>query len=207
MTKSNLPEINRSRDSQLWKDLVAGDEQALGSLMHIHYRSLLNYGQKFIRDEEFLKDCIQELFIEIWNRRRSLTVPDNVRAYLFSSLRRKIYREGHKLQLFEHYEVADTEDLTAVDVEFSPEWWLIEEESLAERTRKMGDLLNRLPKRQREVIYLKYYQELSREEIAQILAISPQTVSNLIQMAFMNLRDRIKNVAISLFALLTLFLG
>jgi RNA polymerase sigma factor (sigma-70 family) len=184
---------------------VLGNEQALGSLMRIHYRSLLNYGQKFIRDEEFLKDCIQELFIEIWNRKLTLSSPDNVKAYLFSSLRRKIYREGHKLQLFNHPESADAED--GVHVEFSPEWWLIEEESLAERTRKMGDLLNLLPKRQREVIYLKYYQELSREEIAQVMAISPQTVSNLIQLAFVNLRNRIKTVAISLFIFLALFLG
>ncbi|MGM9510553.1 RNA polymerase sigma factor [Larkinella sp. GY13] len=202
---SNLPETNRSRDSQLWKDLVLGNEQALGSLMRIHYRSLLNYGQKFNRDEEFLKDCIQELFIEIWNRRQTLSSPDNVKAYLFSSLRRKIYREVHKLPLFYHPESADAED-SGLHVEFSPEWWLIEEESLAERTRKMGHLLNLLPKRQREVIYLKYYQELSRDEISQVMTISPQTVSNLIQLAFMNLRDRIKTVAISLFIILTLFL-
>ncbi|WP_138991082.1 RNA polymerase sigma factor [Larkinella sp. C7] len=201
---SNLPETNRSRDSQLWKDLVLGSEQALGSLMRIHYRSLLNYGQKFNRDEEFLKDCIQELFIEIWNRKLTLSSPDNVKAYLFSSLRRKIYREAHKLPLF-HHESADAED-GGLHVEFSPEWWLIEEESLAERTRKMGYLLNLLPKRQREVIYLKYYQELSRDEIAQVMAISPQTVSNLIQLAFMNLRDRIKTVSISLFAFLALFI-
>lgn len=203
---SNLPESNQARDSQLWKDLVLGNEQALGALMRIHYRSLVNYGQKFIRDEEFLKDCIQELFIEIWNRRLTLSSPDNVKAYLFSSLRRKVYREVHKNPLLYRNESAEAED-GGVYVEFSPEWWLIEEESLAERTRKMGHLLNLLPKRQREVIYLKYYQELSREEIAQILTISPQTVSNLIQLAFTNLRNRIKTVAISLFAILTLFLG
>ncbi|WP_229313474.1 RNA polymerase sigma factor [Larkinella terrae] len=194
------------RDSQLWKDLVLGNEQALGSLMRLHYRSLLNYGQKFIRDEEFLKDCIQELFIEIWNRKLTLSSPDNVKAYLFSSLRRKIYREVNKLPLFSPHESADGGD-SSVHVEFSPEWWLIEEESLAERTQKMGYLLNLLPKRQREVIYLKYYQELSREEIAQVMTISPQTVSNLIQLAFMNLRDRMKTVAISLLAILGLFLS
>ncbi|TLV02079.1 RNA polymerase sigma factor [Dyadobacter luticola] len=203
----HLSENNRLRDAQLWKELVLGSEQALGALMHIHYRSLVNYGQKFIKDEEFLKDCIQEMFIEVWNRRGALSSPNNVRAYLFTSLRRKVYREGHKLQLFEHHDMADAETTGSTDIEFSPEWWLIEEESLAERTRKMGDLLNLLPKRQREVIYLKYYQELSREEIAQVLTISPQTVSNLIQQAFMNLRDRIKTVAISLCALITLFLG
>ncbi|RRA98063.1 RNA polymerase sigma factor [Larkinella rosea] len=203
---SNLPETNRLRDSQLWKELVLGNEQALGSLMRIHYRSLLNYGQKFIRDEEFLKDCIQELFIEIWNRKLTLSCPDNVKAYLFSSLRRKIYREVHKFPLSYQSESVDAED-SDVYVEFSPEWWLIEEESLAERTQKMGYLLNLLPKRQREVIYLKYYQELSREEIAEVMTISPQTVSNLIQMAFTNLRDRMKTVTISLFVFLTLFLS
>ncbi|GAB3327717.1 sigma-70 family RNA polymerase sigma factor [Larkinella ripae] len=203
---SNLPETNRSRDSRLWNDLVLGNEQALGSLMRLHYRSLLNYGQKFIRDEEFLKDCIQELFIEIWNRKLTLSSPDNVKAYLFTSLRRKVYREVQKHQLFVHHESADAED-SGLHVEFSPEWWLIEEESLAERTRKLGHLLNLLPKRQREVIYLKYYQELSREEIAQVMTISPQTVSNLIHLAFTNLRDRIKTVAISLFALLALLIS
>ncbi|CAG4999876.1 hypothetical protein DYBT9275_02333 [Dyadobacter sp. CECT 9275] len=188
---------DREEEHHLWKELTEGNEAALAALMRSHYKPLLNYGYKFIKDEEFIKDCIQDTFIEIWNKRKQLSEPDSVRAYLFICLRRKVFRNGSKLKLFRQHDTTFLDE-TDLSVEFSPEWWMIKEESMAERTRDMANMLNALPRRQREVVYLKYYQELTREEIAGLMAIAPQTVSNLLQMAFDYLRRNGRTTFISL---------
>jgi RNA polymerase sigma factor (sigma-70 family) len=186
------------RDIRLWKELMQGNDQSLGQLMHVHYKALVNYGYKFVKDDEFVKDCIQDIFIDLWHSRTRVAEPDHVKAYLFVSLRRKIFRNRRKLRLTEESNHALSDD-SQFPVEFSPEWWLIEEETVSHKTRLVSEKLNALPVRQREVIYLKYYQELSREEISEILSITPQTVSNLLQLAYTHLRKHLDLSSISLF--------
>ena len=175
-------------DTQLWEQLKNGSELAFGKLLTKYFNSLQNYGYKFVRNEDFVKDCVQEVFIEIWNRRDRISTPDSVRAYLLSSVRKRVLREAYRQRIIKEDESIDLEnDLNFV--EFSSEWSLIEQESLAETTNRIADALNKLPKRQREVIYLRYYQNLERDEIAAIMSVNPQSVSNLLQSAFKTFRE------------------
>jgi len=175
-------------DGVLWQQLQKGSELALGKLINRYFNPLLNYGCKFIRDEAFVKDCVQEVFIEIWNRRDRISSPDSVRAYLLSSVRKRVLREGFRQQIIRDDAPPDLEnDGTLTD--FSPEWTIIEQESLAETTHRIADALAKLPKRQREVIYLRYYQNLERDEIAAIMQVNPQSVSNLLQAAYTSMRE------------------
>lgn len=192
------------RDLRLWQELVGGNDHALGQLMQLHYKALLNYGYKFLKDDEFIKDSIQDVFIDLWNCRERVTEPDHVKAYLFVALRRKIFRNRRKLRVTDENSPS-LSDESGFPVEFSPEWWLIEEETVSHKTRMVSEMLNALPLRQREVIYLKYYQELSREEISEILSITPQTVSNLMQLAYAYLRKHANFSSISLFLFILCF--
>jgi len=192
---------SQSRDIRLWKELVNGNDRALGQLMHFHFKALLNYGFKFVKDEAFVKDCIQEVFIDLWHSRERVTEPTHVKAYLLVSLRRKIVRNRRLMRLADdalHEEYA-------FSIEFSPEWWMIRDETLARKAQVVSEMLAALPVRQREVIYLKYYQELSREEISAMLNITPQTVSNLLQLAYGQLRKRFSPSAISAFLILLFY--
>ncbi|GAB3508678.1 RNA polymerase sigma factor [Emticicia fontis] len=179
---------NTPTDSQLWQQLKSGSELALGKLLKKYFNLLQNYGYKFVRKEDFVKDCVQEVFVEIWTRRNTIAQPDSVRAYLLSSVRKKILRESVRQKINQESEIIDIEnDLNFV--EFSPELQIIEEENTQENIKKISTLLNSLPKRQREVIYLKYYQNLERDEIAEIMGINSQSVSNLLQVAFQTIRE------------------
>ncbi|WP_192579338.1 RNA polymerase sigma factor [Dyadobacter aurulentus] len=181
-----------SDDSFLWVQMMAGDDKALGELMRGYYKTMINYGYKFIKNDEFIKDCIQDVFVDIWNAHGRLTLPTSIKAYLFICLKRKIERNlSHEPHLKE------IEDQNQLFVTFSPEWWLIEEESVNIRARRIAEILNALPKRQREVVYLKFFEELSRDEISEVLAITPQSVSNLLQLAFTQMRKQWKFSTIS----------
>ncbi|GAB3642622.1 RNA polymerase sigma factor [Spirosoma arcticum] len=175
-------------DGVLWQQLQKGSELALGKLINRYFNPLLNYGHKFVRDEAFVKDCVQEVFIEIWNRRDRVSTPDSVRAYLLSSVRKRVLREGYRQQINRDDEPADLENNGNL-IDFSPEWTVIEQESLAETTHRIAEALAKLPKRQQEVIYLRYYQNLERDDIAAIMNVNPQSVSNLLQAAYTSMRE------------------
>lgn len=183
--KSKIPPQS---DLQIWQQMKDGSEFALGNLMKMYFNPLLNYGYKFVKDEDFVKDCVQEVFIEIWKRRERLSLPDSVKAYLLSSVRKKVVREGFRQKIDkEEYEL-DLENNVNL-IEYSFEFSLVREEEEKQLNEKIKKILDTLPKRQREVIYLQYYQNLTRDEIAKIMDINQQSVSNLLQAAFKSFRE------------------
>ncbi len=139
-------------DIQIWIQLKDGSELALGKLIKKFFNTLQNYGYKFVKDEDFVKDCVQEVFIEIWSRRDKISVPDSVKAYLLSSVRRKVVREGFRQHIIKDDDEREVESNSS-HVDFSPEWSIIEQESVVEIEQKVNKAINQLPKRQREVLY------------------------------------------------------
>jgi RNA polymerase sigma factor (sigma-70 family) len=175
-------------DVQYWVQLKEGSEFALSKLVKKYFNILQNYAYKFNQDRDFIKDCVQEVFIEIWQRRDRINVPDSVKAYLMGSVRSKVFREISRQKINSSDAEIELENNNLL-LENSIEALLIEEESVSELEKKMKDSLEKLPQRQREVLYLQYYQNLSRDEIAQIMDINTQSVSNLTQRAYKALKD------------------
>lgn len=175
-------------DIQYWIQLKEGSEFALSKLVKKYFNLLQNYAFKFNQDRDFIKDCVQEVFIEIWQRREKVNVPDSVKAYLMGSVRSKVFREISRQKINNSDTDFDLENNNLL-LESSFESFLIEQESVTELEKKMKDSLDKLPQRQREVLYLQYYQNMSRDEIAQIMDINTQSVSNLTQRAYKALKD------------------
>lgn len=174
----------------VWKLFLSGDKYAFEQLIAQNFRHLVNYGTKFTDDKELVKDTIQELFIRFWDKRSNLSDDVNPRAYLTASLRRALYRKIQTLSKFQSF--SDFENSTDVfELEISVEAKMIQSEHSSNLVGKIARNLEELPKRQKEVVYLKFFQELSRDEIAEIMGISVQTVSNLLQMAIKNLRTKL----------------
>ena len=179
-----------SDDKIIWQQFLSGNVTAFEKLMAIHFRTLFHYGCKFSRDQEFVKDSIQDLFMHLWEKRERLNADAAVKPYLMASLRRLMHRSASsKLWVGE----GNSENAGEIfDLEFSVEEQYIDTESTLVRTRQLERLLQELPKRQKEVIYLKFFQELTRDQISEIMAVSPQTVSNLLQIAIKQLKKHWK---------------
>jgi RNA polymerase sigma factor (sigma-70 family) len=186
---------NPVNDTHLWQQMKQGSELALGKLIKKYFNLLQNYGFKFVKDEAFVKDCVQDVFIAIWTHRETIMSPQSIHAYLLSSVRRKVLREKVRQRL-DQKQNANPVEKEADLLDFSHEWLLIEQESLNEMTQKVSELLNELPKRQREVLYLRFYQNLERAEIADIMGINEQSVSNHLQAAFKNFKDNWRQIII-----------
>jgi RNA polymerase sigma factor (sigma-70 family) len=182
---SSLSEGNLA-EQRLWQCFLIGDVSAFDALMTMYYRPLFRYGSRFSHDKEFIKDCIQDLFLYLWERRNSLQVDVSPKPYLMASLRRYMHRNLPNTVFSDEF----TDDKVQIfNFEFSVEERFIGQETILTRTRHLKQLLETLPPRQKEVIYLKFFQEMEREQIAEMMDIAPQTVSNLIQLALKQLRQ------------------
>ena len=197
----------RSKDqsdvNKLWRRFLDGDTLAFDRLMSTHFRSLFQYGSKFSRDKEFVKDCIQDLFLTLWEKRENLNGDAEVKPYMMASLRRIMHRSvSSKVWVGgESLEEADG----SFEIVFSVEQSYIENESTLLRTEQLRQLLDELPKRQKEVIYLKFFQEMDRSQISEIMDVTPQTVSNLLQIAIKELKKHWKFALIALLTIPWLF--
>jgi RNA polymerase sigma factor (sigma-70 family) len=177
-------------ETALWQRFRAGDEAAFTYLISKNFQLLYRYGLKYSPEEAFIKDCIQELFIDLWERRQSLSEVITIKAYLMASLRRRLHRES----LSKKRQTSELTDIEQVpfDVEFSVEDSLIRQETTRELAHGIKAQLEQLPKRQKEVVYLRFFEDMSREEIAKVMDINPQSVSNLLQAAFKYIKSNWK---------------
>ena len=177
-------------DEQLWKSLQEDDSEAFTFLIKRYSRFLLNYGRKFTLDQELIKDSVQDLFTELWLYRKGLSKINSIQSYLLVSLRRKIF---HSFKSFPHTTLGNPEeDEYPFMITFSIQDQLVESETEQHRLDQLNHMLNMLPARQKEVLYLKFYQNLSNQEIAELLKVQYQSVSNLLQRALAFLRTHWK---------------
>jgi len=172
-------------DSILWSRLRTGDEKAFSVLFEKYYEHLVRYGNSFSKHSEKVQDCIQDVFADVWLYRNSLSDDANVKAYLLSSLRKRISRLQERDHVFSKITSTDTIEFL---FDFSIEHQLIIDESTADKVRQLNKLINLLPSRQKEALYLRYHQGLSVEQIADMLDVNYQSANNLLHRALINLR-------------------
>lgn len=194
--------MNENTDRQIWDALRKGDQSALRKIYDQEFTYLYNYGRKISSDQSLVEDSIQDLFIEIWNRRENLSSTDSIRKYLAISLKRKLIRQTKKSQKTSLKEDFSTYDFAA---EISVETKMISDESKLEQLQLLKSGFSKLPARQQEVIYLKFYTGMDNESIAETMNITNQSVRNIAHKAIKTLSNNIF-ISILLLFMSTLFM-
>ncbi|HEX8530404.1 MAG TPA: sigma-70 family RNA polymerase sigma factor [Cytophagales bacterium] len=172
-------------EEELWLAFQRGEERAFAYLFHTYYNDLYHYALKIGRDEALAKDVLQELFASVWRTRAQLGAVKAIKPYLMKSLRRAVLRALSRQKSL----LAKARQSPVPDIIFSPEEVVIRDESSSTRRGIVLQQLNGLSPRQREVIYLRYYDELSYDEIAQVMGLHYQSVMNHLHKALKALRS------------------
>lgn len=170
-----------SDDRHLWRAFKSGDRRAYSSIYHQQVRVLFAYGCKLSPRRELVKDCIQDLFYYLWEHREGLGDTDNVRLYLLTALRRSL--------LARLKSIATSRPLpnrSLITPSYETEW--IEQQTTQDQLAGLTQSMQSLPNRQREAVFLKYYQNLNTEEIATTMCINRRAVYKLLTKAIANLR-------------------
>ena len=184
--KTNRYEKDNHLEIHIWDAFKSGDRLAFEQLLNNYYPKLLNYGARLVSNRDFAQDCLQDLFIDLWNRRENLNLPQSIHAYLATSYRRRLFQE--KERSFWNKKVSDLEDDYEIEVQFNIESYLIHNEIEHETLLKLKHHLSTLTKRQREVLYLRFFQELEYDQISEIMSINQHSAINLVYEALKFLR-------------------
>lgn len=181
-------ELNYIAPEQYWQSLKKDDGQALEQLYKLYANSLYNYGSKFTTDKDLIKECIQELFVNVWSRRAYLGVPKNVKNYLFKAFRLSLFKKNNAIQKQISYEEIEHYSFQA---SLSIEEEMITGENNEMLQKRLQITLDQLTARQREAIFLKFYENLSYEEIAMVMGISVKGTYKVMGRAIDTLRDKL----------------
>lgn len=189
-------------DSQLWDDLRAGKKSALKVIYDQEFQYLFNYGRKIFQRTELVEDSIHDLFVEIWQRHDSLGPTDSIRRYMATSLRRKIVAV---LKKESKSQSVDSFDTIPFDVELAIDEVIIAQELNEEQAAQLKRAFDKLSAKQKEILYLRFYQGLDYEQIADVLDMKYQSLRNAVSRAIKNLRGDMVLIilALSLHAALT----
>jgi RNA polymerase sigma factor (sigma-70 family) len=170
-----------------WDNMITGDKEAFLAIYHNHYQALFYYGFSLTADRELTKDCIQELFLDIWNTRPTLNKEvENIQSYLFTWLRRKISRKQLRLSKDRDYQHSVEGSQSG---EFCYEELLIAFQQTEEKKEQLKRALETLTKKQLEIIRLKFFDNLSYTEISAKTSLTTRTVYNIIHLAITRLRE------------------
>ncbi|OUJ75127.1 RNA polymerase sigma factor [Hymenobacter crusticola] len=179
-------------DLALWQAFRAGQREALGVLFDRYAQQLFAYGHQLVSDSELVKDAIQTVFVNLWGWRENLSEEVTVKFYLYRSLKRELLRTAVVPRLRLAGQPSD-----AHEPSFEQQLVIVEDEQQV--AAKLTASLAQLSIREKEIINLKYFNNFKIREIADLLHLSEQTVSNLLHRALKKLR---KSVVLGLLFLL-----
>ncbi|MEX2403954.1 MAG: sigma-70 family RNA polymerase sigma factor [Balneolales bacterium] len=174
---------------QVWSNIKTGNKDAFTQLYTLYYRQLYNYGYKIAPNEELIKDCIQELFLAMWNQRETENEIHSMRSYLITAMRRIILRQIKKQKNCHERNRQYIDDFfDGIHDAEDPD----ERYEVTFNQQKLSKAINSLSTRQKEAVYLKYYDGLSNSEISYVMEINLQSVYNHISGAVRQLQELIQ---------------
>ncbi|GAB3917067.1 RNA polymerase sigma factor [Larkinella terrae] len=180
-----------THDLTNWNAFREGSELAFSALYSAYYRYFVNYGRRFGADDATTEDAIHDLFIELWNHRQTLSQPQSVQAYLLKSFRNRLVTQlAERQRRFADVDVE--EQFGLLSPEPSAEERLVTDGLHQEQYEQVRGAFTTLSPRQREVLYLRYFTDLSYEEICAVMGITYHTARTQLYQALTALRKRLQ---------------
>lgn len=176
-----------ARHNEIWARLRAGDREALLGLYNYHYVGLFNYGLKLTGNRDLTKDCITHILLRLWDKRHQLSAVENPRSYLLTCLRHELFAEKKA----ERTRAVGSQGLQRISDASEPSYeeYIIQLQTNKVLSEKLTKALNRLSKRERELLRLKFFEDLDYDEIASRCGIAKRTAYNIIHSALKMLKS------------------
>lgn len=195
--KASIANSISCSDAQLWEKFKAGSKEAFDKIYEKFFQLLCSYGDKICSDKLLVEDVVQDVFIHLWTKKEHLGSTNTIKFYLFLCLKRRLLRVISQEKKRPH----TTSDMYRFNLtlkllpDVSPE--------AEEMQMRLAKALKQLTDRQQEAIYLKFYNNLSFQEVASIMDIEVRSVYNLISRTIDILRTDLRHSELSAPSLLS----
>jgi RNA polymerase sigma factor (sigma-70 family) len=178
-------------DDALIRNIKQGSEQAFSCLYNEHVQELFSYGMHVYDDPEFVKNCLQELFVLVWDQRSDLSVAASVKSYLFRTFRKLLIE-----MIFARNNKFSVRDINFFKPQFgfkrSGNHDVVSDHVVSGIENEQ--IIQVFTGRQAEAVFLKFYNALSYHEVAFVMDLNEATIYNLVSGAVEILRQPMRNV-------------
>lgn len=177
-------------DEELALLYVEGDNRAFDELLSRNQTKLFTYIMFVVRDQETANDIFQDTFVKVIMKLQEGKYTDSGKfSFWVTRIAHNVimdwYREQKSRNLIEPTETNDLSNLSMNDVlDLNVENRYVNDQVMADVKRMM----NLLPPTQREVVFMRFYQNLSFKEIAELTGVSINTSLGRMRYAILNLR-------------------
>lgn len=199
-TRRNIIEkLKETSIRDLTADLQKGSESAFEKIYFLYKDKLYGFCHKLLASEELSEDIVQETFIRLWEKRKSLNPEKSVSSYLFTISKNLII--DHQMHYARQYELS-----RAIKKEEYAENNILSKIGLEEIKSMEDKVVQQLPPQQKKVYILSRHEDFSHQEIAEHLGISINSVKTNLRIALKALRNKISPASI-ITAIVTLMLN
>lgn len=169
------PSKYEKHPDSLWNDFLRGDDKAFASIYFLYIGNLLSYGRNFTRDEEMLHDSIQEVFVDLFEKRgKPHTQIGNIKGYLLVAVRNSIFRKKQVQRKTSVHGLSACQ-MEEFNVVYSFEEQVISQEISREVLDGLRKAISGLSPALKEVLYLRFEEGLPYTEIAGIMEITVES--------------------------------
>ena len=182
-------------DNEVLKNIKEGDLSSYAKIYTHYFSRLYNYGRKFTEDVSIIEDSIQDIFLVFWKNKNCLPAVESINSYLISSFRYTLFR-----QLKQTKKITGEDEYSGPD--FSAEYFIIRREMDEELRTRFMHAIQALTPRQREVIFLRFYEGLSYNEIAGIMNITVKATYKIMARSLEALKETLPVQLAIIFAIL-----
>ncbi len=178
-----MPFQRRKYKNTPWKAIQNGDKKAFDAFYFEHVDALYNYGHHITPQTNLVEDAIQEVFVNLWQRRQQINIESSNRAYLFTCLRRQLL---YQLKHQENYQLK--KELVAVGHSI----WQEERSEYRQKQQLQAvkQAVEKLSPREKEAITLKYYENLDYHEMSSIMNLKIHAIYKLVSRGVNKLRKK-----------------
>ncbi len=183
-------------DIELWALVKQDDSSAFEVLYNRHWEKCYTISYWHILEQESAKDLVQELFVDLWDKRKQINILETVEGYLKIAVRNRIYNHIRSLSIKKkHY---DTISQDSREDGFSTE----ELNNERELRRLYQEEIRKLPPKMKEIFTLSKERGLSITQIAGQLSLSEQTIKNQLGNALKKIRSGLEHYRLLLLPVL-----
>ena len=182
--------VEKHQGDDLWKAIQAGNINAYHQLYLVYSEVLYNYGKKICSDTELVKDSIQDVFLILWEKRSTIHIKSSLKQYILISFKRELIRKmtPRKVPFYDHHN----------DFELNIEMKLIDQEKYIFLRKKLDNAIRTLSPRQKEIIFLRYYENMSYSEISELVGLNQNSLYKVISAAIHRLREHLHSILLYL---------
>ena len=195
-----MKNLNVMTDEELAMDYVNGNNRAFDELLFRHQSKLFSYILFVVRDREIADDLFKETFVKVITKLQEgkYSPSGKFSAWMMRIAHNVIMDLYRGLKVQKIVDTSDDNDLSNISTN---DFYSMDIESQYVNAQVLKDvkkLMNFLPASQREVVYMRYYQQLSFKEIAEMTNVSINTSLGRMRYAILNLRRMVKENEITL---------